>query len=675
MRHQPLRQLIFSAVALALTSRVAPTWAAPPSPGDVSAIQSLFQRYGEAVANNDLTALVKCYERDTPTLRDRLRKAWTPLLTRYPKLVRSSEVLNVGMTEGGALVRERFQIFSRVSDSAYQRVRHGTWDVLLRRVETTNASEESQTPRPTEWRIAEPYWYVPDVTADLSAVMQSNAHRPAPGVLHVVLELRGGQWYPLRQLWWEGAIVMGSGRRAGVSADELMPALSALLNQYYQSNAPMEAHLMIQRDHYGWLLAGSTATARPSVSPLEQNLRALRRLVWADFASATAHKQFADALYAAGEFVEAASEYERAEALQPGSVDKSTLAAARAKVPYDPQVQLEKVLAFEEKVGIAPDHPQVKIQQLAQAQRSSPQRVDVALQLGIEMSRIGDEQGAASQLSFANGLIQSGRALASNAQYAQVLLDFLQERLQLALLKPSQIIRSTLFTVRFQPGDDQIIPVMAALERAQHVVYTNFGIPMSNTEVLLLRSQRAFQEYVNRFPDQAASEFAQAVTITRTLVGPGDAVLLSDEEIVTFSGETKDHSSDLAHEYGHVAVRRFTNGAANVPVWLNEGIACVVQGGYPDYAQRCKQAAATGQLLPMEELLAWRVDGEPAFLAYSEANAIVQYIITQRGKKALLQILQYIGRGLSADQAFVRTLNLTQAQVFQRWAAALKSEK
>lgn len=675
MRRQPLRQLTFLAVALCLTCAAAPTWAAPLSPGDVSAIQSLFQRYGEAVANNDLTALVKCYERDTPTLRDRLRKTWTPLLTRYPKLVRSSEVLNVGMSEGGVLVRERFQIFSKVSDSVYQRVRHGTWDVLLRRVETTNASEESQTPRPAEWRIAEAHWYVPDVTADLSAVMQSNAQRPAPGVLHVVLELRGGQWYPLRQLWWDGAIVAGSGRRAGVSADELMPVLSALLNQYYQSNAPMEAHLMIQRDQYGWLLAGSTATARHSVSPLEQSLRALRRQVWADFSSATAHKQFADALYAAGEFVEAASEYERAEALQPGSVERATLTAARAKAPYDPQVQLEKVLAFEEKVGIAPDHPQVKIQQLAQAQRVSPQRVDVALQLGIEMSRVGDEQGAASQLSFANGLIQSGRALAHNAQYAQVLMDFLQERTQLAMLKPPQIIRSTLFTVRFQPGDYQIIPVMAALERAQHVVYTSFGIPMSNTEVLLLRSQRAFQDYVNRFPDQAASEFAQAVTITRTLVGPGDAVLISDEEIVTFSGEAKDHSSDLAHEYGHVAVRRFTQGAVNVPVWLNEGIACVVQGGYPDYAQRCKQAAATGQLLPMEELLAWRVDGEPAFLAYSEANAIVQYIITQRGKKALLQILQYIGRGMSADQAFVRTLNLTQAQVFQRWAATLKNER
>jgi tetratricopeptide (TPR) repeat protein len=641
----------------------------------VRAIQSLFQRYGEAVANNDLTALVQCYERDTPTLRDRLRKAWTPLLTRYPKLVRSSEVLNVGMSEGAALVRERFQIFSRVSDSAYQRVRHGTWDVLLRRVETTNASEESQTPRSAEWRITEAHWSVPDVTADLSAVMQSHAQRPAPGVLHVVLELRGGQWYPLRQLWWDGAIAAGSGRRAGVSADELMPALSALLNQYYQSNAPMEAHLMIQRDQYGWLLAGSTATVRHQVSPLEQSLRALRRQVWADFASATAHKQFADALYAAGEFAEAAAEYERAEALQPGSVDKATLTAARAKVPYDPQAQLEKVLAFEEKVGVAPDHPQVKIQQLAQAQRASPQRVDVALQLGIEMSRIGDEQGAAAQLSFAHGLIQSGRALASNAQYTQVLMDFLQERTQLALLKPPQIIRSTLFTVRFQPGDYQIIPVMAALERAQHVVYTSFGIPMSNTEVLLLRSQRAFQEYVNRFPDQAASEFAQAVTITRTLVGPGDAVLISDEEIVTFSGEAKDHSSDLAHEYGHVAVRRFTNGAANVPVWLNEGIACVVQGGYPDYAQRCKQAAVAGKLLPMEELLAWRVDGEPAFLAYSEANALVQYIITQRGKKALLQILQYLGRGLSADQAFVRALNLTQAQVFQRWVAALKNEK
>ncbi|MCS6860578.1 MAG: peptidase MA family metallohydrolase [Abditibacteriales bacterium] len=674
MRHHALTQRICVGVALCLTAWVAPAGAAPPSPEDMRAIQSLFQRYSEAVANNDLTALAQCYERDTPTLRDRLRKAWAPLLTRYPKLVRSSELLNVGVTENGALVRERFQIFGKVSNSAYQRVRHGTWDVLLRRVETPEGSATAGRSALTAWRFAELHWFVPDVTADLSAVIQSNAHRPAPGVLHVVVELRGGQWYPLRQLWWDGAIVAGSGRRAGVSADELLPALTALLNQYYQSHAPIEAHLMIQRDQYGWLLVGSTAVARHRAAPLEQNLRTLRQQVGADFSSATAHKRLADALFAAGEFLEAAAAYERAEALQPGSVERATLAAVRAKLPYDPQVQLEKILAFEEKVGIAPDHPQVRIQQLAQAQRMSPQRVDVALQLGIEMSRLGDEQGAAAQLHFASGLLQSGRALASNAEYTQVLLDFLQERLQLATLKPPQILRSPLFTVRFQPGDYQIIPVLSALERAQHVVYTSFGIPMSNTEVLLMGSQRAFQDYVNRFPDQRASEFAQAVTITRTLVGPGESVLISDEEIVTFSGEGKDHSADLAHEYGHVAVRRFTNGAAHVPVWLNEGIACVVQGGYPDYVQRCQQAAATGQLLPMEELLAWRVDGERAFLAYSQANAIVQYIITQRGKKALLQILQYLGRGMSADQAFMRTLNLTQAQLFQRWAATLKTQ-
>jgi hypothetical protein len=687
MKNQTLRFhniIRFLAALLCLTG--APALATPPTPEDVRAIQSLFQRYGEAVAANDLRALVHCYDRDAPTLRERLRQTWTPLLGRYPKLMRSSEIVSVGASEDTALVRERFYLFSKGSDASWQRVRQGTWDVVLRRIPPPSTApakaEEPSSPREGEakskgeWRLTQQYWHVPDIGADLSAIMENNAPRAAPGVLHVVLELRGGQWYPLRQLWWEGALVSGSGRRAGVSPDELTPALSSLLSKYYERGVPMEVHLMLQRDQYGWLLTGSTADGRTEEAvATERELRVWRRRTLEDFASATVHKQFAEALSSVGAFAEAVAEYERAEALQPGIVDPATLTAGRSKIPYDPQVQLEKILAFEEKVGVAPDHPQMRVQQLSQAQRKSPQRADVALQLGIELSRLGDEDGASSQLRYASSLIQMGRALVGNVEYTQVLMEFLQERTQLALLKPPQMVRSSLFTVRFHPGDPQIISVMAALERAQHIVYTSFGIPMSSTEVLLMRNQNAFQEYVNRFPDQPASEFAQAVTITRSLVNPAGETLLSDEEIVTFSGVGKDHSTDLAHEYGHVAVRRFTNGAKQVPLWLNEGIACVVQGGYPDYRQRCRHALAAGQLLPMEDLLAWDVDGERAFLAYSQANAIVQFIISQRGKKALLQILQDLGRGMSADQAFARNLSLTQARLFQRWVGALRNER
>jgi tetratricopeptide (TPR) repeat protein len=450
-----------------------------------------------------------------------------------------------------------------------------------------------------------------------------------------------------------------------------MPVLLTTLQRYYERGVPLEAHLMIQRDRFGWLLAGSTGDPRGGrAAASEGQLRALRTRALEDFASAQVHKQFADALFTVGAYVEASAEYERAEVLQPGSVSKATLAAAQAKVSLDPQVQLAQILAFEEKLGVAPDHPQVKIKQLSQAQRSSPQRADIALRLGIELSKVGDEEGAAAQLRHANQLIQSGRALANNADLTQVLLEHLLERTQFALYKPPQIIRSPLFTVRFHPGEDRIFEVMAALERAQHIVYTSFEIPMSGTEVLLLRSQNAFQDYVNHFSEQPSSEFAQAVTISRSISGPSGLMPLS-EEMITFASEGMDYFANLAHEYGHVAVRRFTSGSKRVPTWLSEGIACLVQGGYPDYRQRCQQAAEAGQLLPMETLLMWNVDGEQAFLAYSQANAIVEFIIAQRGKKALLQILDDLRRGVSTDQAFVRTLNLTQGQLFQRWAASL----
>src|SRR5690606_23499496 len=117
--------------------------------------------------------------------------------------------------------------------------------------------------------------------------------------------------------------------------------------------------------------------------------------------------------------------------------------------------------------------------------------------------------------------------------------------------------------------------------------------------------------------------------------------------------------STVAHEYGHVAVRQMSK-ARNVPVWLNEGIASVLQGGYDGYKPRLRAAAQNGNLLSMDDLLRWQVDGERAFLAYSQANSMIDYIVQHWGRNAVLQILRLIASDTSPDEAFSMTLQLNQ---------------
>jgi hypothetical protein len=66
-------------------------------------------------------------------------------------------------------------------------------------------------------------------------------------------------------------------------------------------------------------------------------------------------------------------------------------------------------------------------------------------------------------------------------------------------------------------------------------------------------------------------------------------------------------------------------------------------------------------------MLAWDVDGERAFLAYSQANSIVDFIVRKWGKNAVLEILRQIGRDVAHEQAFRGVLGVSQNELWQQW--------
>ena len=469
---------------------------------------------------------------------------------------------------------------------------------------------------------------------------RSAAAGHASVLLHLVAAQRGGRWIALRRSRWNGALldhsrlaqIADNNAANGTGEDNLGEWLARQMARFPADHAGI-VHFLFQRGAHGWVGLGAVAEPiRTSTWPRRARpAPGASKFEGESYLTATAHRDFGVALGKVNLFAEAADEFEKAEALQPGMVGAAALRQMREARPRDLQLLAARQLEAEANVGLGREHPAYIINALLRAINDSPaQNTPLnALRIGLEYSKLADDAHAATWLANAQQMIANGALKGVNANDAgwiNVLHDHLQDRRRLAPLKPPTVLRSALFTVRCWPNDLNALKLLAALEEAQHTVYADFGVPMGSTEVVLWRNQREFQDYTSKFSEQAISEFVAALTLTK-LITTQDGPVVLGEEINVFIDPRADPFSTVAHEYGHVAVRHVSRGRF-VPVWFNEGIACAVEGGYDGYLPRVRRAARSDQLISMTDMEQWDVDGERAFLAYSQANSIIDYIIS-----------------------------------------------
>ena len=617
-----------------------------------------------------------------------------------------------------ALARQNLEISGVTIDNARkgqrvaQLLKSGAQDIALQR-----APDGS-------WNLSGATWSVADATFDALQILASTARdewddlrgaananaRPDEVILHLVAERRGGRWIALRRSRWNGralspqVLARRESAQQGIASPTGIPPASAdegdstvrawILSQMTARSKSGDEqggtlHLLLQPGARNWV--GLDGVWEPHLSdaapleidrpaPLNENpetasrapmLRDALNQSTTAFDSAAAHLDFARALEASGVFEEAADEYQKAAWLEPNVVEPRRLAAAQERRSLDPANRARIQLSKEAKVGLVADHPTFVISALNREQKIAPTPLR-ALRLGMEFSKLGDDDTAARYLEQSRALLRQGafaRLSADDAAWVQVLSDHLEQRRELAPIKPPNLIRSQLFTVRCRLDDASALPLLAALEAAQHTVYTDFGIPMGTTEVVLWRTQAEFQAYTTRFSAQGSSEFVAALTLTK-LIATERGPLVLGEEVNAFVDDRLRQATfgTLAHEYGHVAVRQMSNGR-NVPVWFNEGVATMVEGGYDGYLPRVREARRAKRLLSMAALREWNVDGERAFLAYSQANSILDFIVAHWGGEAVLNILRQIGKDVPPDTAFVNVIGVDSNQLWQRWAS------
>ena len=130
-----------------------------------------------------------------------------------------------------------------------------------------------------------------------------------------------------------------------------------------------------------------------------------------------------------------------------------------------------------------------------------------------------------------------------------------------------------------------------------------------------------------------------------------------------------------AHEYIHLVVSWRTKDKA--PVWLQEGLARYLEKHWreePDFYLSPKQqtllatALAEDAFVPFEKFrlsMAYLDSGEEAALAYAQVSTMVDFMVRQAGEASLIELMDRIAEGESAEDAVSGLAGFTSFEDFK----------
>jgi hypothetical protein len=132
----------------------------------------------------------------------------------------------------------------------------------------------------------------------------------------------------------------------------------------------------------------------------------------------------------------------------------------------------------------------------------------------------------------------------------------------------------------------------------------------------------------------------------------------------------------LKHELCHLQLHRHI-ARANLPLWLDEGIAQWASGGFSELMStgapvQLDRAMLSGDWLPLTRLnTSFPRSFSGQRLAYAESLSLVTYIVHKHGRNGLLRLLRCLEQDESVDAAFRHSLGVSPADLEQDWKAYL----
>lgn len=185
-------------------------------------------------------------------------------------------------------------------------------------------------------------------------------------------------------------------------------------------------------------------------------------------------------------------------------------------------------------------------------------------------------------------------------------------------------------------------------------------------------SQKPFIVLINnreRFIQMAGHPITVAYAV------PSKNLIVMDYTIVStrpFSLETT-----LIHEFCHLLLHEHI---PNIPTWLDEGLCQWASGGIDEIIYNRRQSAlnrasVSGQFIPFENITSGFPRSETArILAYEQSKSFVTFMVREFGQKKLLDYLDRIAHGNSAQEAFRKVYPIGLEQMESTWQDSIRKD-
>jgi hypothetical protein len=142
-------------------------------------------------------------------------------------------------------------------------------------------------------------------------------------------------------------------------------------------------------------------------------------------------------------------------------------------------------------------------------------------------------------------------------------------------------------------------------------------------------------------------------------------------------GEEAYGKATIAHELAHAAVNSIMGGCyANIPLWLNEGIAVYTEGPPdPQFIKLIEHAVYYDELFSLRSISEQyqEVNGDPS-LTYAEALSVVQFLVEDYGHEKIRNVLQALGEGHTYDSALESALGLDMDGLEDAWRKSIGAD-
>ncbi|MEM4724240.1 MAG: peptidase MA family metallohydrolase, partial [Candidatus Hadarchaeum sp.] len=129
-----------------------------------------------------------------------------------------------------------------------------------------------------------------------------------------------------------------------------------------------------------------------------------------------------------------------------------------------------------------------------------------------------------------------------------------------------------------------------------------------------------------------------------------------DEGTLLLLGTHPDVEYTIGHELAHIVVGLVTdNPYAEVPRWLDEGLAMYSEGELPAANRRAlEEAIRRDQLISVRSLSGYVGDPAQVDLFYGEVYSLVEFLLRTYGKEKMAELLAAIREGLYQEEALQR---------------------